>query len=222
MKKILGLTIVFLLSISLVTSGVWAYFSDVEVSSSNILTAGTLDLVPTTSGTGPAGKYTVTAGGNGVNSKVVIQKLLPGETGSIEWVLVNNGSISGTLFIASTVTFDENGSNEVEAAVTGNNGGGNGDLDSYMGVTLQRGIGTNQADAETHFTYILGSAGSYAPFSSLQTALNNAGAVMAVSGGNDTIVYQFTWEIGSIFGSVNQNIIQSDSAQIDITFTLNQ
>ena len=144
----------------LVAEGLWAYFTDIQTNSSNILLAGTLDLSPTTSGGGPAGKYTVTTGGDGINGKVVFTKVLPGESGNITLVLTNNGSLSGTLVTTSTVTFAENGSNEVEAAVTGNNGGGNGDLDDYVGVKLQRGIDTDQASAEAHFTYLLGSAGN--------------------------------------------------------------
>ncbi len=221
MKKIIGLAIAFLLVMSMTTIGTWAYFSDVEASSSNILTAGTLDLVPATSGTGPTSKYTVTAGGNGVNGKVVFQKLLPGESGTITWVLTDTGSLSGTLGIASTVAFSDVSQNEIESAVTGNNGGGNGDLDQYLGVKLQRGVGTDQANAEANFTYILGDAGNYMPISGLEAILDTQSVAMAANGGNDTIVYQLSWNIASPL-PVNDNIIQSDSAQIDITFTLNQ
>ncbi len=44
MKKIIGLTIAFLLLIGMVGIGTFAYFSDVEIVSSNQLSAGTLDL----------------------------------------------------------------------------------------------------------------------------------------------------------------------------------
>lgn len=44
MKRILGLTIAFMLFIGLAGSGAWAYFSDIELSASNQLTAGILDL----------------------------------------------------------------------------------------------------------------------------------------------------------------------------------
>jgi len=236
MKKILGLTIAILLSMAMVAGGILAYFTDIESSSSNQLTAGTLDLTPSTDGTGPAGKYTVTPGGDKINGNVVFQKLLPGDSGTITWVLVNNGSLSGTLVITSTITFSDVSQNEVENAVSGNNGGGNGDLDEYVGVKLQRGVGTDQANAEANFTYILGSADNYVPFSGLEAVLDAESVAMAASGGNDTIVYKLSWSIASdikgagadgLFGTgddvdVNENIIQSDRAQIDITFTLNQ
>ena len=221
-KRLVGLALATMLTVSMVAGGVWAYLSDVETSAGNILLAGTLDLSPTTDGGGPSGKYTVTPGGDQVNGKVVFQKLLPGESGNITWVLTDTGSTAGTMVITSNVTFSDVSQNEVETAVPGNNDGGNGDLDAYVGVKLQRGIGTDQANAIANFTYILGSAGSYAAFSSLQAVLNAQSVAMAASGGNDTIVYKLSWEIGSLFGGVNDNIIQSDNAQIDITLTLNQ
>ncbi|GAH38609.1 unnamed protein product [marine sediment metagenome] len=44
MKKILGLTVAALLVMGLVGGGTWAYFTDVETSTGNVLTAGTLNL----------------------------------------------------------------------------------------------------------------------------------------------------------------------------------
>jgi len=59
---------------------------------------------------------------------------------------------------------------------------------------------------------------------------------VAADGGNDTIVYKLSWSIASdvegagvdgLFGTgddvtADDNIIQSDNAEIDITFTLTQ
>ena len=44
MRKILGLTVAALLVVGLVGGGTWAYFSDTEVGTDNVFTAGTLDL----------------------------------------------------------------------------------------------------------------------------------------------------------------------------------
>ena len=44
MKKILGLTIAFMLLIGMGGIGTWAYFQDTETSTGNLLAAGTLDL----------------------------------------------------------------------------------------------------------------------------------------------------------------------------------
>jgi predicted ribosomally synthesized peptide with SipW-like signal peptide len=235
MKKIIGLTIAVLLSVSMLSTGAWAFWADTESSANNQLTAGTLDMVPTTSGTGPDGKYLATPGGNEDNGNVVFDRLLPGESGSITWTLVNNGSLPGTLVIASTDTFLENGSNEPEDFPP-NNGDSNGDIDAYVGVKLQRGVGTNQTNAEANFTYILADGSNYVPFSGLEAVLDAQSEAMAGNGGNDTIVYKLSWSIASdikgagddgMFGTgddvdVNENIIQSDTAEVDITFTLDQ
>jgi spore coat-associated protein N len=222
MKRILisFMTIAFVLT--LVGGGTWAYFSDTETSTGNTFTAGTLNLVPSTSGTGPAGKYAVTAGGDGINGNVVLVRLAPGDSGSITWTLTNNGNLDGTLSMASTVTFAENGSNEPEAAVVGNNNGSNGDVDEYVGVRLRRGA-----------TDILGDATNYVPFSGLAAALNAESQSLVASG---TMTYVLEWQIATdVMGAgadgklgtaddvpVDDNILQSDTATVDITFTLTQ
>ena len=164
----------------------------------------------------------VTAGGDGVNGKVVFDKIAPSDSGSITWTLQNEGNLDGTLTMGSTVTFDENGSNEPESAVGGNNGGSNGDLDEYMGVRLKRGA-----------TYILGDASNYVPFSGLEAVLDAESQSLTASG---TLTYVLEWQIATDvkgagadgeFGtaddvSVDDNIIQSDKATLDITFTFTQ
>jgi len=221
-KKILFSLMTIALVGALVSGGIYAYFSDIETSTGNVFTAGTLNLVPSTSGTGPVGKYTVTAGGDGINGNVVFTTLAPGDSGSITWTLNNDGNLGGTLTMASTVTFEENLSNEPESAVAGNNNGLNGDLDEYMGVRLKRGA-----------TYILGSATNYVPFSGLEAVLDAESQSLAASG---TLTYVLEWEIATdvkgagldgLFGTaddvaVDDNIIQSDKATVDITFTLTQ
>ena len=222
MKKIIISFMTIAMVCAIIAGGTWSYFSDTEASTGNSFTAGTLNLVPSTSGTGPAGKYTVTAGGDGINGNVVFNTLAPGDSGSITWALTNSGNLNGTLTMASTATFAENGSNEPEAAVVGNNNGGNGDLDEYMGVRLTR-----------DGTYILGDASNYVPFSGLAAVLNAQSQSLAASG---TLTYVLEWQIATDvkgagvdgkFGTaddvqVDDNIIQSDTATVDITFTLTQ
>jgi len=222
MKKILVSVMVISLACALIGGGIYAVFSESEDSTGTSWTTGTLNLIPTVSGTGPGGKYTVTPGGDGLNGYVVFTNLAPGDSGSITWTLQNDGSLDGTLTMASGVTFEENGSNEPEDAVAGNNGGGDGDLDEYMGVRLKRGA-----------TYILGDATNYVPFSGLETVLDAESEALTASG---TLVYVLEWEIASdvegagldgLFGTIDDvaeddNIIQSDKATLDITFTLTQ
>jgi len=214
--RLLTLMVLGVLMLALLIGGLYGYFDDTETSTGNVFTAGTLNLVPSTNGTGPAGKYTVTAGGDGVNGNVVFDTIAPGESGSITWTLNNAGNLDGDLTMASTVAFAENGSNEPETAA------GAGLLDAYMGVRLTR-----------DGSYILGSATNYVPFSGLEAVLDAEDQALAASG---TITYVLEWQIAADvmgagvdgeFGTaddvaVNDNIIQSDQATIDITFTLTQ
>jgi len=239
MKKILISLMTIAMVGALVGGGVFAYFSDVETSTGNTFTAGTLNLTDIISGTcSVPSKVTVTEQGDGLNDNVVFTTLAPGDSGTITWVLSNSGNLAGTLTIVSTVTFSDVDANEPETAVTtphANNGGGNGDLDEFVGVRLQRGVGTDQTNAESNFTYIYGITG-YSPFSGLEAILDAESQAMAASSGNDTIVYKLSWSIASDivgagidgdFGTVDDvaaddNIIQSDNATVDITFTLTQ
>lgn len=198
------LMVLGVLMLALLIGGLYGYFDDTETSTGNVFTAGTLNLVPSTNGTGPVGKYTVTAGGDGINGNVVFDRIAPGDNGTITWTLTNTGNIDGTLSMVSAVTFGEGVITEPESMVPGNNGGGNGDLDQYVGVKLQR-----------DGTYILGDAGTWGSFANLQATLN-AESQSLVAGG--TITYVFTWNIDSSVG----NIIQGDTANIDITFALAQ
>lgn len=225
MKKIMGLSIAALLVIGVVAGGTVAYFSDTETSTGNTFTAGTLNLVSTVSGTAPADatKYTLTAGGDGLNGNVVLARVAPNDSGAIVWTLTNGGNLAGTLTTTgTTVSFtDGAAANEQEAAVAvphANNGGANGDLDEFLGVKLQRGV-----------TYILGDATTYEPFSALQAILAAESQSIAAAG---SLVYTLSWSVAAdivglggstaLGAAVDDNIIQGDTAQIDITFTLTQ
>lgn len=235
MKKITALIIIFIIAISMVSIGAWAYFTDTESTDMAIM-AGTLDLLPGVNGIGATGKYTVIPGGNQVNGYAVFENILPGESGEITWVLVNNGSLAGLLSSNSSIIFSDVSQNEVENAVPGNNSESNGDLDDCIGIKLEYGLGADQTSAEANFTYLLGSTEYFQPLKELETVLNLFGSAMSANGGADTVVFKLTWIAANdikmagtdgIFGTVddievNENIIQSDNAQIDITFILTQ
>jgi predicted ribosomally synthesized peptide with SipW-like signal peptide len=207
-KLIISLSVIGAVA-AIAVGGTIAYFSDTETSTGNTFTAGTLNLVPTTAGTGPSGKYTVTAGGEGVNGNVVFINLAPSESGSITWTLQNTGSLVGYLdFESVAVTFGPGLEPEPETAVSTNDASG-GDLDLYLGVKLTR-----------DGTYILGDASNYVPASGLAAVLtaeiNKSLAVGA------TTVYVLSWSIPSDIASVDDNIIQGDTMGIDVTFELGQ
>ncbi|MBN1643532.1 MAG: hypothetical protein JW856_01740 [Dehalococcoidales bacterium] len=221
LKRVIGLSIAGIVIACIAAAGVWAYASDTEGANGNQIMAGTLDLNPSTGGTN---YYSLEPGGNNVNGYVVFTNLKHGQSGSITWTLTNNGSLNGTLTIVSSVSFGEGTHpyTELENAITGNNGGSNGDLDSYVGVRVTR-----------NGTYILGDASNYVPLSGLEAVLDAESQSMDASG---NITYVLEWSIASDiksagvdgkFGTgddvdVNDNIIQSDTAEIGVTFTLTQ
>ena len=83
MKKIIGLTIAFMLLIGMTGIGTWAYFSDVEASTGNQMTAGTLDLK--------------TNDADGVSQTLFATNMAPGDTVGPETIILNNtGSVDGS------------------------------------------------------------------------------------------------------------------------------
>ena len=83
MKRILGLTITFILLIGMTGIGTWAYFSDVETSTGNVLAAGTLDLK--------------TDDVDGVSQTLLAINMQPGDTVGPETIILkNNGSVQGS------------------------------------------------------------------------------------------------------------------------------
>ncbi len=89
MKKILGLTIAFMLLIGMGGIGTWAYFQDTETSTGNVLAAGTLDLK--------------TDDVDGVTQTLYASNLKPGDSVSGSITLRNAGTVAGlTLDLAFT------------------------------------------------------------------------------------------------------------------------
>ncbi|MDD5038000.1 MAG: TasA family protein, partial [Dehalococcoidales bacterium] len=86
MKKILLLTATLILVMALISSGTWAYFSDTETTSDNVLVAGTLDLgLANTADTNPTGSTTGTW--------TVAMNWAPGESQNATLYLNNEGTI---------------------------------------------------------------------------------------------------------------------------------
>ncbi len=83
MRKILGLTIAFMLLIGMGGIGTWAYFQDTETSTGNVLAAGTLDLK--------------TNDVDGVTQTLYASNLKPGDSVSGSITLRNAGSVAGSI-----------------------------------------------------------------------------------------------------------------------------
>ena len=101
MKRILGLTIALLLLVGMAGIGTWAYFSDVETSTGNVLAVGTLDLK--------------TNDVDGVSQTILATDMQPGDTIGPETIMLKNaGSLAGSnLDIAFTYIESDAGSNPI-------------------------------------------------------------------------------------------------------------
>jgi hypothetical protein len=129
----------------------------------------------------------------------------PGSSGTITWTLNNTGNVPGTLTLVSATTFGQGGApNAPEAAAETALGGVKG-LDTGITIWVTRD-GTD----------ILGSTGTYVAMSGLQAALNLELNKTITIG--TPMVYILNWQVPTSVG----NEIQGDTAQLDITFTLNQ
>jgi len=132
MKKILGLTIAALLVMALVGGGTWAYFSDTETSTGNILTAGTLDLN--------------IDGANVAVTTVSLSDQAPGTPGTGSNTLANVGSLSGELdivFGAVTNLPSLSNSSLLTAVIGENIGTGDNVTVAFGPVTNANGNGSN-------------------------------------------------------------------------------
>jgi Camelysin metallo-endopeptidase len=202
--RLSALIAVMVLMLALLIGGLYGTFDDTESGNPSVFTAGTLDLMTWVEGTNPTGaNMLVTASDNvnGIVGHVDFTNVAPGDNGTIVWTLTNDGTVNGNLtFDNVTVGFAENGTNEPEGKVSGNNNGGNGDLDEYMYYRLSR----NGAPIT-----------GLVPFSGLEATLESQN--VALGAGLHT-TYELYWEIASTVG----NVIQSDQATIDITFNLTQ
>ncbi len=97
MKRILGLTIAFMLLIGMAGIGTWAYFSDVETLTGNVLAAGTLDLK--------------TDDVDGVSQTLLAMNMEPGDTVGPETIILKNvGSVEGSSLDLSFTYVDSDSS----------------------------------------------------------------------------------------------------------------
>jgi predicted ribosomally synthesized peptide with SipW-like signal peptide len=231
MKKILGLSIAALLVIAMVAGGTFAYFNDTETSTDNTITAGTLNLVPAasgsiTNGSFNAGTYaaSVTPLGDGVDGYVTFAKVSPGNSGEVIWTLTNNGNLGGYLSVTMTRTADnDNGFTEPEDSVSGtyndsNDGTADGDLDNYMSVAILADLNGDDTYETTIQASAVGGLVTILPTVDTPVTVINKSA-MAAAG---VIKLKLTWSIATDIVGVDDNIIQGDSVQLNLSFVLAQ
>jgi predicted ribosomally synthesized peptide with SipW-like signal peptide len=221
MKKVIGLTLAALLIIGIVGGGTWAFFSDTEVSQNNTLTAGTLDL-----------KVGVTD--PCTESIDIGTQIQPGAGGNAaDWTTTNLGNVSGTLKVEiSLITNYENTRSEPEEAAGDTTAGAlEGELGDFVDIAIwldvNRSGGWDSGDLylRSNGTVVAWVSGSSLPpeayddinnYSVLSWDSTDGMPTLTGSGALDFMVeYDFP-------SDTNDNRAQSDSAEFDITFTLEQ
>ena len=203
MKKILGLTVAALLVIGMVGSGTWAYFSDVESSVDNSLTAGTLDLN--------------IDGGNVAVTTFSEAAVGPGDSGSGSSILSNVGSYAGELDIAFSAITNTPGAGGREYEGGSGELGGVATMAVYLDIDQSADWSSGDIGLKSDgTTYNHPTALDYATIDSYGSLTFDAViASMAASAADDFIVL---WQVPTSA----DNTIQGDSVSFDVTFTLEQ
>lgn len=185
-----------------VGAGTLAYFSDVETSSGNTFTAGTLDLSLTENTPLP---FNVT-------------NTYPGDSGSGTVNLTNGGSLSGLLDVKvnNTVNTESSGSTEYEADGDSGELGANAEMAIWLDVDQSGSITSGDIGLNS-------SAATYDPTTGLQydTMDNYNGDVwndIRTMTSSDVDVFNVTWNVPTSTG----NDIQGDSVSFDVYFQLRQ
>jgi len=204
MLGLIGILVVLVIAFGLTGSGAW--LGDSETSTDNTFVAGTLDLN--------------LDGGNNNVVKFDVANFTPGDQQIGTWRLCNVGSVDGFLDLENiAVSHYENAclEPEIEAGDTscGNPGPGKGNLQHLVGLDLfwDRVDCDGWFDTDDGMLYQSqdGPAGGIAANYEANEPLN-AGSCVCITA-------QFKWW-SNRYG--NDNLAQSDSMTIDITFELGQ
>ncbi len=192
MKKILGLGVVALLVMALVGGGTWAYFSDVETSSNNVLLAGTLDLgLGNSSGEAANGVSATSTWTSPTGWK-------PGDSVDAILYLKNTGTID---MASVNVTFSHTFTN----SPTAGNVHGNFPGDDTDNITKM--IKLNVATWNSEATLFHGD--------SLYTASNNGTMLLGSLTGGSTAQLRIVW----LFDPTAANGCQGDQEDVTLTIT---
>ena len=200
MKRILISLMTIALVSALIGGGIYAYFSDVETSTGNTFTAGTLDLN--------------LDGGNTNVVKFTVSDVKPGDSGGGSWTVANVGSIAGYLDLESISVSEAIGTTTDPEEADEPTGVDTIQLGTYLMVHLF-------VDTNNNGSWDAGEADIFGT-DAAPAAINTIAASyaldlsLAATGGTNYIT--LVWSVGT--GTDNR--IQGDSVTLDITFELQQ
>jgi spore coat-associated protein N len=216
MKKLILLLGALIAVVALLSAGTFAYFQDTETSSTNSITAGTLDLNIN--------------GGNANYNILTISAAngYPGNSGSAYTLIKNVGSLDAELDIAlgAATNTESTGTTEFEADVTGGAGVGelggvakivvwidkdkDGAFDNGSDIVLKSDGSTSTASAD--YTAAPATVNAYAS--------HTYDAVVATMAATDEYRLYINWQIP--FGVAADNSFQGDAVSLGATLTLEQ
>ena len=201
MKKILVSFMTIALVSALIGGGVYAYFSDVETSTGNTFTAGTLDLN--------------LDGGNTNVVKFTVDDVKPGDSGGGTWEVSNVGNMDGYLDLESIgVSEDIGTTTDPELADEVPPGTDTAQLGNYLMVHMFIDA-NNNGSWDSGETDIFGTNASPA---AINTIASSYGLDLSLLANGGTNYITLLWSVGTTV----DNRIQGDSVTLDITFELQQ
>lgn len=199
MKRILVSFMAIALVSALIGGGIYAYFSDIETSTGNVFTAGTLDLN--------------LDGGNINVVKFTVDDVKPGASGGGTWTVANVGNMDGYLDLESIGVSEAIGTT-TDPELADEGGPDTTQLGNYLMAHMF--IDTNNNGSwDSGETDIFGSNGS--PLA-INTIAGNYALDLSLVATVGTNYITLLWSVGT---SVD-NRIQGDSVTLDITFELQQ
>jgi spore coat-associated protein N len=202
MRKIIILSVAVLVIIGLVSAGTYAYFSDTESSTNNVLMAGTLDLN--------------IDGGNVAVTTFTASGVAPGDSGSGSSTLANAGTIAGELDVATSAVTNTPGLGGTEYEGGSGELGASAQIAMYIDVDQSGSWNANDIGLQSDgTTYSFPTALNYDAINNYASQTWNAVEMMATSAADDIVV---NWQVPAGAG----NDIQGDSVSFDISFILEQ
>jgi predicted ribosomally synthesized peptide with SipW-like signal peptide len=212
-KILLSLSVIAAVA-AIAIGGTVAYLTDTETSQGNTFIAGTLNLK--------------VGDDDPTSVKIELPNMKPGETGNAaNWLVKNTGSIAGKLTIAvGAITNNENECKEPEGDNTCDTT--EGELGANLKVAFWMDV--DKDGSWSSGDYYLTSGGNKVSWANGETTLPSAAYDILNNYGGKTwtdVQTNITGEAGNFrveydLPADTGNIIQSDSAVFDITFTLNQ
>jgi len=201
MKKILVSFMTIALVSALIGGGIYAYFSDVETSTGNTFTAGTLDLN--------------LDGGNTNVVKFTVDDVKPGASGGGTWTVANVGNMDGYLDLESIGVSEGIGTTtDPELADEVPPGTDTAQLGNYLMVHMFIDA-NNNGSWDSGETDIFGTNASPV---AINTIASSYGLDLSLLANGGTNYITLLWSVGTTV----DNRIQGDSVTLDITFELQQ